>query len=227
MKMTGKSWYVDATELLIISVSKELNAELAETQLLNQIRIVFPEQIILLKFHGGSAVVKLRMSKFVYQRSWTISSFVAEMTPKASCLRLDNDTEVCIAPKLRHYESANDKAASGDEWALSLKVLPLSYSHIPFNLIRPDTSYIHQSIVKRFLSTQKTLKWPQLVGLTSTSHTNDDKEVENEWLVKLGVVDENVQIANGDRNNIFIPDGLLRAMGCEPLSFLKCVDSNI
>ncbi|KND02495.1 AAA family ATPase peroxin 1 [Spizellomyces punctatus DAOM BR117] len=71
----------------------ELHAGYLEEQFLNQVRIVWKDQIITIWVHSQT-LIKLK---------------VVETNPNARCIKLDTDAEVIVAPKQRWKPSSNSK----------------------------------------------------------------------------------------------------------------------
>ncbi|KAJ3326477.1 Peroxisome biosynthesis protein pex1, partial [Gonapodya sp. JEL0774] len=71
-------------------LEQELHAGLLEQQLLSQLRVVFVDQVVTV-WVRGQTVIRLKVLSF---------------EPSLSCVRLDNDSEVIVAPKVRRRRDA-------------------------------------------------------------------------------------------------------------------------
>ncbi|KAJ3216016.1 Peroxisome biosynthesis protein pex1 [Dinochytrium kinnereticum] len=69
----------------------ELNAGYLEEQFMNQVRVIYPDQSLVVWIHQHT-MVRLK---------------VVSLTPDATCVRLDVDSEVIVAPKSRHLAGAS------------------------------------------------------------------------------------------------------------------------
>ncbi|RUP52274.1 hypothetical protein BC936DRAFT_149531 [Jimgerdemannia flammicorona] len=111
----------------------EQNAGNVEENLLSQIRVVYPNQIITVWIHGRT-LVRLK---------------VAELNPKAPCIKLTTNSEVIVAPKLRHASGpakTSDAAEPLDSTASP--TLSVCLRHLPTRLLTepaPDPYAVHVS----------------------------------------------------------------------------------
>ncbi|KAJ2955751.1 hypothetical protein NQZ79_g8299 [Umbelopsis isabellina] len=115
----------------------ELHAGYVEENLLSQLRVVYPNQLITIWIHGRT-LVRLQ---------------VGEMSPKAPYIKLTNITEVIVAPKVRNKNTKvfdettaiNDLQKQQTSPHICLRALPHSYSKKTFgeNLdiyVNPDSA---------------------------------------------------------------------------------------
>lgn len=114
----------------------ELHAGYVEENLLSQLRVVYPNQLITIWIHGRT-LVRLQ---------------VGEMSPKAPYIKLTNNTEVIVAPKVRNKNTKefdettaiNDLQKQQSSPHVCLRTLPYSYSKKTFDgnfdiYVHPDS----------------------------------------------------------------------------------------
>jgi hypothetical protein len=178
----------------------ELNANAIEEGMLSQIRMVYAWQHLILRVQSN-ALVRLKIT--------------AVDPATASCLRLDNDTEVYVAPKPRKKAEQSlvseipKTPSDGVPFQFSWRALPTSAMPNQ-QLFRPDTIYAHPDLLK---SNHILLSGPQQLVNVAAKKSEPGADTVVVWLKSC---DEVV-----GKDVLVVPDGVLQALEIQPLSVIK------